>query len=129
MCSVCQFSEFPVKELSHERGGKHTVTVHGVPRGRKAYIQWGAAWFPKGTVDDTAVTTPVPCSLHHDTFHLGLGRPEPPLASVFSSRVRLKPDGTPLRTGGEVKGKLANGVGSQYSHTTSELGVSSITVR
>jgi len=27
----------------------------------------------------------------------------------------------------EVKGKPANGVGSQYSHTTSELGVSSIT--
>jgi len=26
-----------------------------------------------------------------------------------------------------VKGKLANGVGSQYSHTTSERGVSSIT--
>jgi hypothetical protein len=26
-----------------------------------------------------------------------------------------------------VKGKLANGVGGQYSHTTSELGVSSIT--
>jgi hypothetical protein len=21
--------------------------------------------------------TPVPCSLQHDTFHLGLGRPEP----------------------------------------------------
>jgi len=29
--------------------------------------------------------------------------------------------------GGEVKGKLANGVGNQYSHTTSERGVSSIT--
>jgi len=28
--------------------------------------------------------------------------------------------------GGEVKGKLANGVGNQYSHTTSEHGVSSI---
>ena len=42
-------------------------------------------------------------------------------------RVRLKPDGTRWRTGGEVKGKLANGVGSQYSHTTSEHGVSSIT--
>jgi hypothetical protein len=31
------------------------------------------------------------------------------------SRVRLKPDGTRWRTGGEVKGKLAKGVGSQYS--------------
>ena len=45
----------------------------------------------------------------------------------FYSRVRLKPDGTWWRTGGEVKGKLANGVGSQYSHTTSERGESSIT--
>jgi len=43
-------------------------------------------------------------------------------------RVRLKPDGTLWRMGGEVKGKLANGVGSQYSHTTSEHGVSSITI-
>jgi hypothetical protein len=30
-------------------------------------------------------------------------------------RVQLKPDGTRCRTGGEVKGKMANGVGSQYS--------------
>jgi len=29
--------------------------------------------------------------------------------------------------GGEVKGKLGNGVGSQYCYTTSERGVSSIT--
>jgi len=42
-------------------------------------------------------------------------------------RVRLKRDGTRWRTGGEVKGKLANGVGSHYSHTTSERGVSNIT--
>jgi hypothetical protein len=32
--------------------------------------------------------------------------------------VCLKPDGTQCSTGGEVKNKLANGVGSQYSHTT-----------
>ena len=42
-------------------------------------------------------------------------------------RVHLRPDGTWWCTGGEVKGKLANGVGSQYSHTTSEHGASSIT--
>ena len=41
-------------------------------------------------------------------------------------RVRLKPDGTRWRTGGEVKGKLANEVCGQYSHTTSERGVSNI---
>jgi hypothetical protein len=41
-------------------------------------------------------------------------------------RVQLKCDGTQWRMGGEVKGKLANGMGGQYSHTTSEHGVSSI---
>jgi len=34
-----------------------------------------------------------------------------------SSRVQLKRDGTRWRTGGEVKGKLANGVRSQYPFT------------
>jgi len=27
---------------------KHKVTVHRAPRRQKAYIQWGAGWFPKG---------------------------------------------------------------------------------
>jgi hypothetical protein len=44
-----------------------------------------------------------------------------------SARVQLKCDGTRWRTGGEVKTKLANGVCSQYSYTTSEHGASSIT--
>jgi hypothetical protein len=44
-----------------------------------------------------------------------------------SCRARLKPDGTRWRTRGEVKEKLANGVGSQNSRTTLERGVSSIT--
>jgi len=47
------------------------------------------------------------------------------LMKIF--RLRLKCDGTRWRRAGEVKGKLANGVGSQYRHTTSEHGVSSIT--
>ena len=38
-------------------------------------------------------------------------------------RARSEPGGTWRRTGGEVKGKLANGVGSQYSHATSEHGL------
>ena len=42
-------------------------------------------------------------------------------------RARSEPGGTRWRTGGEMKGKLANGVGSQYSHDTSERGLSSIT--
>jgi len=36
--------------LLHTHGEKHTVTVHGAPCRRKAYIQWDAAWFPKGIV-------------------------------------------------------------------------------
>ena len=47
--------------------------------------------------------------------------------SVPSRRARSEPDGTRWRTGGEVKGKLANGVGSQYSQANSERGLSSIT--
>ena len=39
-----------------------------------------------------------------------------PVTTVcLSVRVQLKCDGTQWRMGGEVKGKLANGVGSQYS--------------
>ena len=45
----------------------------------------------------------------------------------FVVTARSEPGGTRWRTRGEVKGKLANGVGSQYSHATSELGLSSIT--
>ena len=35
-------------------------------------------------------------------------------ASLLNGGLQLKCDGTRRRTGGEVKGKLANGVGSQY---------------
>jgi len=36
--------------LLHTYGEKQKVTVHGAPRGRKAYTQRGAAWFPQGIV-------------------------------------------------------------------------------
>ena len=49
------------------------------------------------------------------------------LCKVTSGRARTEPGGTRWRTGGEVKGKLANGVGSQCSHVTSERGITSIT--
>ena len=42
-------------------------------------------------------------------------------------RVETESDGTRRSTGGEVKGKEANGVGSQHSCTVSEHGLSSIT--
>jgi hypothetical protein len=34
----------------HTYWEKHKVTVHGAPCRWKVYIQWGAAWFPKGIV-------------------------------------------------------------------------------
>jgi len=70
------------KESSHEKQGKYLVTVHRAPCGWKAYIQWGVAWFPKGLIYDTATFTPVPRSLQHNTFHLGLGITRSPLASM-----------------------------------------------
>ena len=63
------------------------VTVHGAPCRQKAYLQWGAAWFPKGIVNNTVVSTPVPCNPWHDTFHLGLGRP----ACVTATLIRVYP--------------------------------------
>jgi len=42
-------------------------------------------------------------------------------------RVETESDGTRRSTGGEVKGKEANGVGSQHSCTVWEHGLSSIT--
>jgi hypothetical protein len=60
----------------------------------EAYIQRGVAWFPKENVYDIAISTPVPCSLWHDTFNLGLGRPEP-----LASQCRCNPhQGIPSTT-------------------------------
>jgi hypothetical protein len=36
------------------------------------------------------------------------------LPNMYAGRLQLKCDGTGWRTGGEVKGKLENGVGIQY---------------
>ena len=44
-----------------------------------------------------------------------------------SGSARSEPGGTRWRTGEELKEKLGNGVVSQYSHATSERGLSSIT--
>ena len=55
--------------------------------------------------------TPVSSIARHQEEHCFVGR----LPPFVGSRVQLKCDGTRWRTGGEVKGKPANGVGSQYS--------------
>jgi len=36
------------KRSSPTYGEKHKVNIHRAPCRQKAYIQWGAAWFPKG---------------------------------------------------------------------------------
>jgi hypothetical protein len=54
---VC-LPEFP-KNSPPTYGEKHKVTIRGAPRRRKAYIQWSAAWFPKGIANDTAISIPV----------------------------------------------------------------------
>jgi hypothetical protein len=71
-------------------------TVHRDPRGRKACTKLGAAWFPMAAIYDTAITTPVPCSLQYDTLHLGLGRPDPQLASVCRSSLLQDVPNTPV---------------------------------
>ena len=60
----------PTKVPSDEKRGKHLVTIHRARCGWKAYVQWGGAGFPKGIIYDTAIPTPVPCSLQHDTSTL-----------------------------------------------------------
>jgi hypothetical protein len=87
-------SESPVKELSH-RMRKHTVTVHTAPRGRKAYIQWSAAWFPSGIVYDTVITTPfstVPSTLA-------------PLVSVCRNNPPQNVSSAPVTTSHVIQGK------------------------
>ena len=72
--SFIHISKSPHLRSFPTKWGENTVTIYRTTRGRKAYMQWSGARFHKGIVYDTAVTTSVPCSLQHDTFHLGLGR-------------------------------------------------------
>ena len=58
----------------------------------------------RGSEGETGEWSGWPVVLHSTSEH-----------GVSSIRLQLKCDGTRWRTGGEVKGKLANGVGSQYS--------------
>ena len=72
----CMSARVPKKEPSYI-WEKHKITVYRVPRTWKAYVQWSVAWFPKGIISDTAISIPVPRSLRHNIFCIGLGRPEP----------------------------------------------------
>ena len=69
-------SESPVTEPSHKKGENvRSPSMEPHTDGRPTYNRVGLV--PQGDRYDTAITTPVPCSLQHNTFHLGLGRPEP----------------------------------------------------
>jgi hypothetical protein len=81
----------PNKEPSHGKWGKRLVTVHRSPHGWKAYIQLGVAWIPKGIVYDTAVSTPEPCSLQRDKFHLAWVDQSPISQRVVATLIRVYP--------------------------------------
>ena len=74
-------SETPVKEPSHKMG-ENIQSPSTEPHTDRRSTYNGVGLVPQGVCYDTAITTAVPCSLQHDTFHLGLGRPEPLLASM-----------------------------------------------
>jgi hypothetical protein len=95
------------------------------------------SFFAQSSQHDSLSLSPTRATRQRGTNKLGrCYQPERPFCTlarcwlpsrIAQFNVRLKPDGTRWRTGREVKGKLANGVGIQCSHTTSEHGVSSIT--
>jgi len=86
-----QLRSFPTKWGEKIRSPSTDPHVDGT-----TYIQWGANWFPRAIVYDTAVTNPVPCSLQHDTFHLGLEKTRTPLASVCRTNPLQNVPCTPL---------------------------------
>ena len=47
----CMSAGVPKKEPSYKTR-KNKVAVFGAPRRRKAYIHWGAAWFPRWIVNN-----------------------------------------------------------------------------
>jgi hypothetical protein len=58
----------PQQEPSNIRmGKKQKVTIHGAPRRRNAYMQWGVAWFPKEIV--TPLLSPPQCNAAFGTIH------------------------------------------------------------
>jgi hypothetical protein len=60
-----------------KNGEKHLVTVTWSPTRTEGLHTMGCGLVPQGDRYDIAITNPVPCSLQHDTLHLGLGKPEP----------------------------------------------------
>ena len=72
------------------------VVVHGTQSGWKAYIQWGVAWFHKGIVYNTAVTTPVACKPSAGYLPPWLGKTRSLLARVCLSNPLRSIPSTPV---------------------------------
>jgi hypothetical protein len=70
-----------IRSLSTEPHADRRPTYNGMQPGS-----------PLGDHYDTAISTLVSCSLWHNTFHLGLGRPEPRWpACVMATPIRVYP--------------------------------------
>jgi len=50
----------------HTYGEKHKVTIHRALRRQKAYVQWGAAWFPTDHPDVTVISVSTETSKLHE---------------------------------------------------------------
>jgi len=91
----------------------------GCPMQPEGLHTMGCGLVQEGDRFQTAITAPLLYSLRHNSFHLDLGAPLPHLpvcvVVIWGITSHLLGNDTRWRTEGEVKGKLANGVGSQYS--------------
>jgi hypothetical protein len=74
ICSLyCQVPHYRALLLKEQMFGHHPLSptwMEGLHKMRCGLVPH------RGSLNDTAISTPVPCSLQHDTFQLGLGRPE-----------------------------------------------------
>ena len=92
----CMFARVPKKgALLHTY--IHTYRKNIRSPSMEPHMEWRPTYngvrpgFPRDFYN-TAITTPVPCSLQHDTFHLGLGRPQPHWpACVIATLIRVCP--------------------------------------
>ena len=68
-----------ISQSTHWRSSpkKQSGDIWSPPTERTKGVHTRCCLVPKGIVYNNAITTPVPCSLQHNTFHLGLGRPKP----------------------------------------------------
>jgi hypothetical protein len=111
------------RKAAEYRALRHLTAVKTQLNAQSVYVDWTVSDEPSREISVYC------CWLMSTTLTLAVVFAGDKLLCVYDNRcrVQLKCDGTRWRTGREVKGKLANGVGSSTLHTTSEHGVSSNT--